>query len=130
MKYLLLVLIFSTTVFADGAPKKTLHKTAAGKYPIWYAPAPGDAWTEELQADYDAKMDDTLNELCIDTVSVQRAQETIKHEQEVGKTTGFVDKTAMHDAGSVLVNLKPTVERLSKIVKDGTGKDASEWECP
>lgn len=131
MKTFILILCLSSIAFgADG--KKKSHQTATGKYPFYYADVEGqdNSWTEEMQADYDGKMDDTINELCIDTVAVQRAQATLEHEKEVGKMTGLVNKIAVHEAGSVLVNMKPIIAHLAKIVKDGTGKDASTYECP
>lgn len=130
MKTLLIgLMIISTTVLAA---EKTKHQTATGKYPIYYANVEGqnNDWDDEMQLDYDDKMDNAILEYCLAKGSVANAEAVIAHEKEVGKMTGLVDKTAIHQAGSTIVKMKPQIVKLGGIIKEGTHKEADSYECP
>lgn len=125
---LIFLVLFCSVGFADKS--WTYHKTESGKYPHYYADAPGDTpWDDEDQKKYDEAVDQAISQLCLESEEVRRAQATLDNEKQVGKATGYVDATAIHDAGSQLVSLKSKIEPLAKIIKDETGKDASSYPC-
>lgn len=129
MKALILMIISGFALNAQALG--TYHKTADGKYPHYYVDKAGtEPWNEADQTEYDDVMDQAIDSLCFKTAQVERAQETINNEKEVGKSTGYVDAKAVHDAGLTLNRLKKEIEPVAKIIKDETGKDASSYECP
>lgn len=128
MKTLILMLLMGSITHAQVIG--TYHKTPNGKYPHFYKEKAEDTpWDDADQEKYDDAMDEAIHQVCVDSVAVKRAQAVLAHEKAVGKATGTVDMTAIHDAGSVLVNLKASIEPLAKIIHDETGKDVSTYEC-
>lgn len=127
--YLVLAIVFISNV-VSAQTVGTYHKTVSGKYPHYYKEQAGDtAWSEDDQSQYDQAMSDAIEKLCVQSNEVKRAQAVLAKEKAVGQNTGYVDMTAIHDAGSKLVGLKSEMEPIAKIIKDETGKDASSYPC-
>lgn len=127
MKFLILTITFlSSPAMAIG----TYHKTENGKYPHYYAEKSTDTpWDDKDQAAYDQAMDEAIEELCFKSTEVKMLQDKIAEEKAIGKESGYIDATAIHDATANLLRLKKEIEPTAKTIKDETGKDASQYEC-
>lgn len=128
MKTLFLVLIFSSAVFA-GAPV-TLHQTKDGAFPAYFPFTPGDKpWDDEMQTEYDEEISGRIHTYCENSRRMSRAQEIIANEKQVGKETGYVNTQTIRDSGAIVVELRPTVEKAARQVKELTHKDIKSYGC-
>lgn len=122
--FIILLLIGGSSAHA----KKVCHKTATGIYQAC-SDKPVE-WTQEKQDEYDDMIGNAIDDVCEKSNRIARAQQIINHEKEVGKLTGYVNTVNIHDSGSIIAELKPSVDEDSKVILDYTGKPASNYECP
>lgn len=124
---LTIVLFISSLSFAEN---KKPHKTETGRHTFFFVESKDLLpWDEDQQMEFDNEVDDVVRAFCFKNALIKKAQATIDHEKAIAKETGFINAKAMHDAGSIIVRMKPETDKLAKFLKEATQKDASSYEC-
>lgn len=109
MKTLILLLsLFSATAFAGA--KYTPDKSF-------------DPMSAEEQKEFDEKMDEFVDRVCGWDMQIVNAKKAIDHEKKVEKLTGVYSKSALHDAGSLVIKLEemrePVVTNMKNVMGSG-----------
>lgn len=129
MKKLFCLVLLSSVTFAKADPYR-LHKTVTGKYYSRYIEVPTEGpWNDELQKDFDERVDALIDQICDESKLIAIAQTELNRQKEISKVSGTQDLMALHHAGAMIYDHEMIKKGEAQIFKDSTGSEFKDAQC-